>query len=119
MSFKRSHHCGDLTKNDAGKEVTLCGWVSRRRDHGGIIFIDLRDRYGIVQIVMDPEHDQKDFHVAETVRNEFVLHITGKVRLRSEDTINPHIPTGEVEVVAEDFAILNPAKTPLFIFKMV
>jgi aspartyl-tRNA synthetase len=114
MSFKRSHHCGDLTKNDAGKEVTLCGWVSRRRDHGGIIFIDLRDRYGIVQIVMDPEHNQKDFHIAETVRNEFVLQITGKVRLRSEDTVNPHIPTGEVEVVASDFVVLNAAKTPPF-----
>lgn len=72
MSFERSHHCGELRKQDAGKEVTLCGWVSKRRDHGGIIFIDLRDRSGLVQVVIDPAHDDKDFHKAETVRSEFV-----------------------------------------------
>jgi len=114
MTFKRTHHCGELTKKDNEQVVTLCGWVSKRRDHGGIIFIDLRDRYGIVQVVMDPAHDEKDFHLAETVRNEYVLQVTGKVRLRSTETINPNIATGEIEVVASDFAILNAAKTPPF-----
>lgn len=114
MTSKRSHHCGELSKNDNGSQVTLCGWVSKRRDHGGIIFVDLRDRYGIVQIVIDPAHDEKDFHLAETVRSEFVLEVTGNVRLRSQETINPHIPTGEVEVVATDLKILNSAKTPPF-----
>lgn len=114
MTSKRSHHCGELSKTDNGSQVTLCGWVSKRRDHGGIIFVDLRDRYGIVQIVIDPAHDEKDFHLAETVRSEFVLEVTGNVRLRSAETINPHIPTGEVEVVATDLKILNGAKTPPF-----
>ena len=114
MSFERSHHCGELRKQDAGKEVTLCGWVSKRRDHGGIIFIDLRDRSGLVQVVIDPAHDDKDFHKAETVRSEFVLQVKGMVRNRTEETVNPNLPTGEVEVVVEGLNILNPAKTPPF-----
>ena len=76
MSMERSHHCGDLRKADAGKTVTLCGWVSKRRDHGGIIFIDLRDRHGLVQVVIDPAHDEKDFHKAEGVRSEYVLQLS-------------------------------------------
>ncbi|WP_432643029.1 aspartate--tRNA ligase [Acidaminococcus sp.] len=114
MSMKRSHHCGDLRKADAGKTVTLCGWVSKRRDHGGIIFIDLRDRHGLVQVVIDPAHDSKDFHKAEGVRSEYVLQVTGLVRERSEETVNPHLPTGEVEVVVKDLNVLNPSKTPPF-----
>lgn len=114
MSMKRSHHCGDLRKADAGKTVTLCGWVSKRRDHGGIIFIDLRDRHGLVQVVIDPAHDSKDFHKAEGVRSEYVLQVIGLVRERSEETVNPHLPTGEVEVVVKDLNVLNPSKTPPF-----
>ena len=114
MSSKRSHHCGELTKQDAGKEVTLCGWVSKRRDHGGIIFIDLRDRYGLVQIVVDPEHAKEVFHLAEDVRNEYVLQATGKVRLRSAETINPNLATGEIEVVVTGLEVLNYSKTPPF-----
>ena len=114
MSMKRSHHCGDLRKADAGKTVTLCGWVSKRRDHGGIIFIDLRDRHGLVQVVIDPAHDSKDFHKAEGVRSEYVLQVTGLVRERSAETVNPHLPTGEVEVVVKDLNVLNPSKTPPF-----
>ena len=110
MSMERSHHCGDLRKADAGKTVTLCGWVSKRRDHGGIIFIDLRDRHGLVQVVIDPAHDEKDFHKAEGVRSEYVL----QVRERSAETVNPHLPTGEVEVVVKDLNVLNPSKTPPF-----
>lgn len=114
MSTKRSHHCGQLTKNDSDKVVTLCGWVAKRRDHGGVIFIDLRDRSGMVQIVVSPEFTGEYFHLAEDVRNEFVLKITGKVRPRSLETVNEHIPTGEIEVVARELEVLNPAKTPPF-----
>ncbi|MCD2434825.1 aspartate--tRNA ligase [Acidaminococcus sp. NSJ-142] len=114
MSTKRSHHCGDLRKTDAGKQVTLCGWVSKRRDHGGIIFIDLRDRYGLVQVIIDPAHDEKDFHAAEAVRSEYVLQVTGVVRERSAETVNANLPTGEVEVVVKDLEVLNPSKTPPF-----
>ena len=114
MSTKRSHHCGDLRKTDAGKQVTLCGWGSKRRDHGGIIFIDLRDRYGLVQVIIDPAHDEKDFHAAEAVRSEYVLQVTGVVRERSAETVNANLPTGEVEVVVKDLEVLNPSKTPPF-----
>ena len=110
MSMERSHHCGDLRKADAGKTVTLCGWVSKRRDHGGIIFIDLRDRHGLVQVVIDPAHDEKDFHKAEGVRSEYVLQVRGLVRERSAETVNPHLPTGEVEVVVKDLNVLNPPR---------
>ena len=111
--FKRDHHCGQLTRQDAGQEVALCGWVSTRRDHGGLIFIDLRDRSGIVQIVIDPAAGES-FKKAEVVRTEFVLQVLGKVRERSQETINPHIATGTIEVVASELNILNPAKTPPF-----
>lgn len=111
--FKRDHHCGQLTKQDAGQEVALCGWVSTRRDHGGLIFIDLRDRSGIVQIVIDPAAGES-FKKAEAVRSEYVLQVLGKVRERSQETINPHIATGTIEVVANELNILNPAKTPPF-----
>ena len=117
MIKKRSHHCGELTKQEAGTEVTLCGWVAKRRDHGGIIFIDLRDRSGIVQVVVSPEFAKENFHLAEDVRNEYVLQVSGHVRLRSAETINPHIPTGEIEMVVTELEVLNTAKTPPFYIK--
>lgn len=111
--FKRDHHCGSLKKTDAGQEVALCGWVSTRRDHGGLIFIDLRDRSGVVQIVIDPDAGAS-FKRAEAVRSEYVLQVFGKVRERSAETVNPHIATGAIEVVAHELNILNPSKTPPF-----
>ncbi|GAF24805.1 aspartyl-tRNA synthetase [Moorella thermoacetica Y72] len=109
----RSHGCGELTAADAGKEVTLMGWVHRRRDHGGLIFIDLRDRSGLVQVVCDPKSGPA-FQKAEEVRNEYVVAVRGLVRRRPEGTVNPKLPTGEIEVVAEEFRLLNRAKTPPF-----
>ena len=111
--FKRDHHCGQLTKQDAGQKVALCGWVATRRDHGGLIFIDLRDRSGVVQVVIDPAAGES-FKKAEAVRSEYVLQVFGKVRERSAETINPNIATGTIEVVASELNILNPAKTPPF-----
>ena len=111
--FKRDHHCGTLTKADTGKEVALCGWVSKRRDHGGLIFIDLRDRSGICQIVIDPDAGES-FTNAETIRSEYVIQVFGKVRERSAETVNPHIATGDIEVVADTLNILNSSKTPPF-----
>ncbi len=112
--FKRSHHCGLLTAAEAGQQVTLSGWVAKRRDHGGLIFIDLRDRSGIVQIVIDTETAGDSFKIAEDVRNEFVVSVEGCVRLRTEETINRNIPTGEIEIEASSLEILNTAKTPPF-----
>jgi len=109
----RSHYCGYLNESLIDQNVTLCGWVNHRRDHGGVIFIDLRDREGLVQIVFDPEIAQA-FAIAEQVRNEYVLRIQGKVRQRPEDTANPDLPTGQVEVVVTDIEILNVSATPPF-----
>lgn len=109
----RSHYCGELSSELIDQEVELCGWVHRRRDHGGVIFIDLRDRAGIAQIVFDPDRDAP-FQIADSVRNEFVIKITGKVRQRPEGTINPDMPTGEVEVLGYTIDILNKANTPPF-----
>lgn len=111
---KRSHHCGELTKEQAGAQVVLCGWVSKRRDHGGLIFIDLRDRSGIVQVVADPDTAGSSFKIAEDIRNEYVIKINGTVRLRDEATINENIATGAIEVVAAEIEVLNTAKTPPF-----
>jgi len=109
----RTHYCGKLTAALLGKTVTLAGWAHRRRDHGGVIFIDLRDREGLAQVVSDP--DRKDtFATAERIRNEFVLKVTGVVRRRPEGTINPNIASGEVEVLAHEIEILNPSLTPPF-----
>jgi len=110
----RTHTCGELTKKDVGKEVTLCGWVHRRRDHGGIIFVDLRDRYGLTQIVFDPAIASEDFHLAEKIRPEFVLQATGKVRLRLEGQANKSMATGEIEVEINALKVLNTSKTPPF-----
>ncbi|EGL81643.1 aspartyl-tRNA synthetase [Caldalkalibacillus thermarum TA2.A1] len=113
MRFKRTHGCGMLTKAHIGQEVHLSGWVNKRRDLGGLIFIDLRDRSGIVQIVFDPQH-QEAFATAEKVRSEYVLAVKGRVVARDEATINRKLPTGEIEVYAEEVEVINPAKTPPF-----
>ncbi len=102
----RTHLCAHLDRSFIDAEVELCGWAQRRRDHGGVIFIDLRDRSGLVQVVIDPDRPAA-FEIAESVRNEFVLRIVGKVRLRPEGTINPELPTGEVEVLAVELEVLN------------
>ena len=109
----RSHYCGQLTSSLLDREVELCGWVHRRRDHGGVIFIDLRDREGIAQIVFDPDYPEP-FAIADSVRNEFVLRITGKIRRRPEGTVNKDLATGEIEVLAQTIEILNKARTPPF-----
>jgi aspartyl-tRNA synthetase len=109
----RSYYCGQLNSSLLDQEVELCGWVHRRRDHGGVIFIDLRDREGIAQIVFDPDHPEP-FAVADSVRNEYVLRIKGKIRKRPEGTVNPDLATGEIEVLAGSIEILNKAKTPPF-----
>ena len=112
--WKRTHYCGDLRKEDIGKEVCIMGWVHRRRDHGGLIFIDLRDRTGIGQLALDPDRDPEAHAKAEAVRNEFVVAAFGKVSPRPEGTVNPKMATGEVEVEISEIRILNPAKTPPF-----
>ena len=109
----RSHYCGELNSEHIDQEVELCGWVHRRRDHGGVIFIDLRDREGIAQIVFDPDRPEY-FQIADAVRHEYVIRILGKVRRRPEGTINPDMPTGEIEVLGYEIEILNKAKTPPF-----
>ncbi len=107
----RTHYCGDVNRSHLDQTVTLCGWAHRRRDHGGVIFIDLRDRQGLVQVVCDPDR-AATFATAEAIRNEFVLKITGLVRGRPEGTINPNLPTGEIEVLAQEIEILN-ASAPI------
>jgi aspartyl-tRNA synthetase len=109
----RSHYCGHINAEAIGTEVEVAGWVHRRRDHGGVIFIDLRDREGLLQIVFDP--DTPDiFAAAERIRGEYVLSVRGKVRPRPEGTINPNLASGEVEVLATDLTVLNEAETPPF-----
>ena len=110
----KSCGCGRVTEKDCGKELTLAGWVNTRRDHGGLIFIDLRDRSGIVQVVMSPQYGEDAFHKAEDVRSEYVLAIRGIVRERSPETVNPKMQTGKIEVVVSEMRVLNKAKTPPF-----
>ena len=109
----RSHYCGTLRREDIKQKTSLCGWVDRRRDHGGVIFLDLRDRTGIVQVVFDADAGEH-FRRADTVRSEFVLHVTGEVRSRSPDTVNPAMPTGAIEVLGRELTILNTARPPPF-----
>ena len=109
----RSHYCGDLRTDHIDDTVTLCGWVDRRRDHGGVIFLDMRDREGVVQVVFDPDTEEH-FERADRVRPEYVLKITGRVRARGEGTVNPNMATGEIEVLGKELEILNVAKTPPF-----
>jgi aspartyl-tRNA synthetase len=109
----RSHYCGALRKEHVGQEITLCGWVHRRRDHGGVIFLDVRDRDGITQVVFDPDREES-FATADSVRNEFVIQLTGLVRERPEGTVNKEMPTGEIEVLGHSLIVLNKAETPPF-----
>ena len=110
----RTNNCGTISAEQVGQEVVLCGWVERRRDHGGLIFIDLRDRSGVVQIVASPDHNLESFKKAEDVRNEFVLCVRGKITERDADAINPNLPTGKYEMYCEELRVLNTAKTPPF-----
>lgn len=114
MTALRTHCCGDLRKEHVGQEVTIAGWVNRRRDHGGLIFIDLRDREGIVQAVFNPETSAANHSIANELRNEYVVQVRGRVSLRPQGTDNRNLSTGDVELVAEGVEILNRAKTPPF-----
>ena len=113
-SWKRTHLCGTVTAAELGQDVCLMGWVQRRRDHGGLIFIDLRDREGIVQLALDPDRDPEAHQKAEQIRNEFVVAVRGKVSPRPEGTVNPKMKTGAVEVEVSELKILNRAETPPF-----
>ena len=109
----RTHYCGHLNASHVGQEVEICGWVHRRRDHGGVIFVDVRDREGLVQVVYDPDLPEV-FAIAEHVRNEFVLRVKGRVRPRPEGTVNPDLATGEIEVLGTGLEVLNTSDTPPF-----
>ena len=109
----RSHYCGLVTEALMGETVSLCGWVNRRRDHGGVIFIDLRDREGYVQVVCDPDRPEM-FAVAEDVRNEFCVRVVGLVRARPEGTTNDKLKSGQIEVLCHELVVLNPSVTPPF-----
>ncbi|MGO4839300.1 OB-fold nucleic acid binding domain-containing protein, partial [Rhizobiaceae sp. 2RAB30] len=115
MHRYRSHTCAELKKSDVGKTVRLSGWVHRVRDHGGLLFIDLRDHYGLTQIVADP--DSPCFKTAETVRGEWVIRVDGEVKARTPEAINPNLATGEIEIFARDMEVLSSAKElPLPVF---
>ncbi|MEG4014001.1 MULTISPECIES: aspartate--tRNA ligase [unclassified Microcoleus] len=109
----RTYYCGDLRSKHIGETVTLYGWVDRRRDHGGVIFLDVRDRSGIVQIVSDPERTPDSYHGAESLRGEYVVKITGRVTSRPEDSLNPKLPTGEIEIYADEIELLNAVRKQL------
>ena len=110
----RSHYCGQLNKSLEGQEVTICGWVHRRRDHGGVIFFDIRDREGLAQVVFDPDREQT-FAKADKVRNEYVVKITGKVRPRPAGTVNTNLASGEIEILGYELDVLNASETPPFV----
>jgi aspartyl-tRNA synthetase len=109
----RTHYCGQLRAEHIGETVSLCGWVDRRRDHGGVIFIDLRDRVGIVQVVSDPERTPDSYPHADGLRNEYVVRITGRVTQRPADSLNPRLGTGEIEIYADQIEVLNAVRKPL------
>lgn len=115
--LRRTDFCGDLRNKDVNREVTLLGWVQRRRDLGGLIFVELRDRQGIVQVVFNPELDREAHEKAQSLRSEFVVGVRGKVVTRPEGTANPKLKTGEIEVIAQELKILNPSKNPPFLIE--
>ncbi|MCX8118279.1 MAG: aspartate--tRNA ligase [Desulfobacterota bacterium] len=115
--WRRTDYCGELRRKDSGREVTLLGWVQKRRDLGGLIFIELRDRQGLVQVVFSPEASRQAHEKAQGLRSEYVVGVKGEVLLRPEGTANPKLPTGEVEVVARELKILNVSKTPPFLIE--
>src|SRR3989338_3474956 len=108
----RTHTCGELNAKDIGKSVELCGWVQTRRDHGGVIFIDLRDRYGLSQVVFDPRHNKEAHETAEHLGREWVLRVFGTVRSRPAEMKNDKLPTGEIEVITNHLEILNQSEVP-------
>ncbi|MHB8183997.1 MAG: aspartate--tRNA ligase, partial [Candidatus Desulforudaceae bacterium] len=112
--LRRTHMCGVLTEADVGREVVLMGWVQKRRDHGGLIFVDLRDRWGLVQVVFNPDYSEEALKKAERIRSEYVIAVVGRVEKRPEGTDNPNLPTGAIEVHVAEARILNAAKTPPF-----
>jgi aspartyl-tRNA synthetase len=111
----RTHTCGELNKEHIGQQVTLAGWVNRRRDHGGLIFLDIRDRYGLTQVICDPERSPEVHRVATELRSEFVIQVRGTVVQRLAGTENPHLSTGEIEIAAQEIITLNPARTTPFL----
>lgn len=110
----RTHTCGELRVENVGQKVTLCGWVARWRDHGGLIFIDMRDRYGMIQVVFNPDIKPVAHKIAQTLRDEYVIQVTGKVERRPEGTVNPKLATGEIDVMVEDLTVLNSSDNPPF-----
>ncbi|MCB1657307.1 MAG: aspartate--tRNA ligase, partial [Pseudomonadales bacterium] len=109
----RTHYCGSLNESFIDQTVTLCGWVHRRRDHGGVVFLDMRDRDGLVQVVVDPDTPEA-FALADKSRSEYVLKITGRVRQRYAGTENPNMPSGMIEVLGKEIEVLNTSETPPF-----
>jgi len=112
--WEKSHDCNSLGRSQVDARVSLMGWVQRRRDHGGLIFADLRDREGITQVVFDPQHSASAHDRAHALRSEYVIAVSGKVRLRPEGMTNPKLVTGEIEVIVDELRILNTSKTPPF-----
>jgi len=110
----RTHTCGDLNKDAIGQQVILAGWVNRRRDHGGLVFLDMRDRYGVTQVICDPERSAEAHRIASEVRSEYVIQVRGTVVPRLAGTENPNLSTGAIEVAAEHIEILNPSRTTPF-----
>ena len=115
--LKRTDYCGDLSRKDVDREVILLGWVQRRRDLGGLIFVELRDRQGIVQVVFNSEVNPEAHEKAQFLRSEYVVAVIGKVSLRPEGTLNPKLKTGEIEVTAKELRILNASKNPPFLIE--
>jgi len=115
--MRRTHHCNELCGDDFGKEVVLMGWVQRRRDHGGVIFVDMRDREGTTQVVFNPKENKEIHEKAHAIRNEYVIGVCGNVDKRPDGMTNPNLKTGEIEILVTDLKILNPAKTPPFLIE--
>ncbi|MGH7893001.1 MAG: OB-fold nucleic acid binding domain-containing protein, partial [Thermodesulfobacteriota bacterium] len=115
--WKRTDYCGVPRAKDIGRSVVLMGWVQSNRDHGGVIFIDLRDREGIIQIVLNPQTNREIHEKASALRDEWVIAVTGRITSRSPETVNPNLPTGEIEVIADGLRILNTSKPLPFLIE--